>query len=437
MLTHASLFSGIGGAEVAAAWMGWRNVFHCEIQEFPRKVLDFWFPNAESYEDITKTDFKKWGGRIDVLTGGFPCQPFSLAGRRKGESDNRYLWQEMHRAITEIKPTWVIGENVAGITTMVESSETTYLGRTPDLFEAHDLYREESRFTLERICQDLEAAGYEVQPLIIPACAVGAPHRRDRIWIIAHRADAGAETMQQGGQDGVLPDGDAADTDSNRQGQRTDKQVANPRGEGETDARNGCENRTFANTDELGDFPHQPSEGVEGGRSYRLSEQGERSQATEWADGLPGLSQPPADTQCGGGHEIHPQAQPEQPNGEKPHGIGGERIDTDTSGKRLQGQHHHNNKETQGAVHQKGRDAARFHNPIARGANRGFEGFPTVEPTIRRGNDGISSWVDNLSVSFGKWRQQSIKAYGNAWVPQVAFEIFRAIEFITKQQTEQ
>lgn len=309
----------------------------------------------------------------------------------------------MHRAITEINPTWVIGENVAGITTMVESSETTYLGRTPDLFEAHDLYREESRFTLERICQDLETAGYEVQPIIIPACAVGAPHRRDRIWIIAHRADAGAETMQQGRQDGVLPDGDAADTDSNRQGQRTNKQVAIPRGEGETDDRNGSENRTFANTDELGDFPHQPSEGAEGDRGYRLSEQGERSQKTEWADGLPGLSQPSADT----------------------------------SSERLQGEHHHHDKEAQGAVHQMGRDAARFHNPIARGANRGFEGFPTVEPTIRRGNDGVSSWVDNLSVSFGKWRQQSIKAYGNAWVPQVAFEIFRAIESITKQQTEQ
>lgn len=352
-MTHASLFSGIGGAEVAAAWMGWRNVFHCEIQEFPRKVLDFWFPNAESYEDITKTDFKKWGGRIDVLTGGFPCQPFSIAGRRKGEDDNRYLWQEMHRAITEINPTWVISENVAGITTMVESSETTYLGRTHDLFEAHDLYREESRFTLERICQDLEAAGYEVQPLIIPACAVGAPHRRDRIWIVAHHTDAGTETMQQGGKDEVLPDGDAA----------------NP--------------------------------------------------------------------ECGRGREIHTQAESEEPNGEKPHGISRKRIDTDTSSERLQGEHHHHDKEAQGAVHQMGRDAARFHNPIARGANRGFEGFPTVEPTIRRGNDGVSSWVDNLSISFGKWRQQSIKAYGNAWVPQVAYEIFRAIELITKQQTEQ
>jgi DNA (cytosine-5)-methyltransferase 1 len=316
MTTHASLFSGIGGAEVAAAWMGWRNVFHCEIQEFPRKVLDFWFPNAESYEDITKTDFTKWGGKIDVLTGGFPCQPFSIAGRRKGEKDNRYLWQEMHRAIKEIHPTWVIGENVAGITTMVESSETTYMGHTPDLFEARDLYRTESRFTLDRICQDIEDAGYEVQPLLIPACSVGAPHRRDRIWIVAHRTDAGIEAMQQGGQDGVLPDGTAADT----------------------------------------------------------------------------------------------------------------------IGKGLQGQHHHHDEKAQGAVHPMGRDAARLHNPIERGANRGFEGFPTTEPTIRRGDDGLPFRMDDLSVSFGKWRQESIKAYGNAWVPQVAYEIFRAIETIQNQQ---
>lgn len=100
--THASLFSGIGGAELAASWMGWTNVFHCEIQEFQRKVLEYWFPNSISYEDITKTDFTKWRGRIDVLTGGFPCQPFSVAGKRKGAEDNRYLWGEMLRAIRQI-----------------------------------------------------------------------------------------------------------------------------------------------------------------------------------------------------------------------------------------------------------------------------------------------------------------------------------------------
>lgn len=186
-MNHASLFSGIGGAEVAASMMGWQNLFHCEIQEFPRKVLDYWFPNSESYEDITKTDFTKWHGKVDVLTGGFPCQPFSLAGRRKGADDNRYLWPQMLRAIRQIHPTWVVGENVAGIKTMVESCQVTQMGRTDDLFEENYIYREESRFTLDKICADLEAEGYSVQPIVIPACSVGAPHRRDRVWIVARR----------------------------------------------------------------------------------------------------------------------------------------------------------------------------------------------------------------------------------------------------------
>lgn len=202
-MNHASLFSGIGGAEVAASMMGWQNLFHCEIQEFPRKVLDYWFPNSESYEDITKTDFTKWHGKVDVLTGGFPCQPFSLAGRRKGADDNRYLWPQMLRAIRQIHPTWVVGENVAGIKTMVESCQVTQMGRTDYLFEENHLYREESRFTLDKICADLEAEGYSVQPIVIPACAIGAPHRRDRVWIIAHRSDPRAETVQQEGQDGI------------------------------------------------------------------------------------------------------------------------------------------------------------------------------------------------------------------------------------------
>jgi DNA (cytosine-5)-methyltransferase 1 len=202
-MNHASLFSGIGGAEVAASMMGWQNLFHCEIQEFPRKVLDYWFPNSESYEDITKTDFTKWHGKVDVLTGGFPCQPFSLAGRRKGADDNRYLWPQMLRAIRQIHPTWVVGENVAGIKTMVESCQVTQMGRSDYLFEENHLYREESRFTLDKICADLEAEGYSVQPIVIPACAIGAPHRRDRVWIIAHRSDPRAETVQQEGQDGI------------------------------------------------------------------------------------------------------------------------------------------------------------------------------------------------------------------------------------------
>lgn len=124
-MTHASVFSGIGGPEVAATMLGWDNLFHCEINPFGRKVLDYWYPNSKSYEDITTTDFREWRGRVDVLTGGFPCQPFSYAGRRRGAEDDRYLWPSMYRAIDEIQPTWVVAENVAGILTMVEQGEWT------------------------------------------------------------------------------------------------------------------------------------------------------------------------------------------------------------------------------------------------------------------------------------------------------------------------
>lgn len=102
--THASLFSGIGGFDLAAEWVGWKNVFHCEINEFCAQILKYHFPNADHYEDIKTTDFTKWRGKINVLSGGFPCQPFSLAGRRKGAEDDRYLWPQMLRAIQEIKP---------------------------------------------------------------------------------------------------------------------------------------------------------------------------------------------------------------------------------------------------------------------------------------------------------------------------------------------
>ena len=132
--THGSLFSGIGGSEIAAEIMGWKNMFHCEINPFGRKILDYWFPNSKSYEDITKTDFTEWRGKINVLTGGFPCQPFSCAGQRKGAEDDRYLWPEMLRAIREIQPDWVVGENVAGILSMVQPGSETALGREESLF---------------------------------------------------------------------------------------------------------------------------------------------------------------------------------------------------------------------------------------------------------------------------------------------------------------
>jgi len=161
-MRHGSLFSGIGGFDLAAEWMGWENVFHCEWMEFPRKVLEYYWPNADSHIDICKTDFKKYEGTIDIISGGWPCQPFSLAGKRKGTEDERYLWGEMLRAIQEIKPQYVIGENVFGITNI------------------------DGGLVFEQVCLDLEAEGYEVQPFIIPAAAKNAPHRRDRVWFVAY-----------------------------------------------------------------------------------------------------------------------------------------------------------------------------------------------------------------------------------------------------------
>ena len=204
-MTHASLFSGIGGAEIAATQMGWSNLFHCEINPFGRRVLEYWYPNSTSYEDITQTDFTPWRGRVDVLTGGFPCQPFSLAGQRRGADDDRYLWPQMLRAIREIQPRWVVGENVAGILTMVQPGEEVEVGSGSALFGENHLYRTEQQYVLETVCQDLEREGYSVQPFVIPACAVGAPHRRDRVWIIAHRADAGLKRCNAEGKTEFMP----------------------------------------------------------------------------------------------------------------------------------------------------------------------------------------------------------------------------------------
>ena len=224
-MTHGSLFSGIGGFDCAASWMGWDNAFHCEIDEFCNRVLRYHFPNAEHYDDIKTTDFTKWRGRIDVLSGGFPCQPFSCAGRRKGAEDDRYLWPEMLRAIREIQPAWVVGENVAGILTMVQPGSEVEVGSETSLFgESHAEVEVWQQYVVETVCSDLEREGYTVQPFVIPACAVGAPHRRDRVWFVAKRADTRAETVQCERECGVFPVGTSTDTDSNRQRQRPDEQ---------------------------------------------------------------------------------------------------------------------------------------------------------------------------------------------------------------------
>ncbi|MDR1221434.1 MAG: DNA (cytosine-5-)-methyltransferase, partial [Tannerella sp.] len=197
-MTHASLCSGIGAAELAATWTGWENAFLCENDPFCRRVLNYWFNKSKIYGDIRETDFSRWNGRIDVLTAGFPCQPFSVAGRRKGADDDRYLWPEIIRVIGEVQPRWFIGENVAGIVSMVQPGSEVDVENTSSLFgEDYTETVLEQEYIPETVCGDLEHAGYAVQPVIIPACAVGAPHRRDRIFFIANRSDAGTESLRE------------------------------------------------------------------------------------------------------------------------------------------------------------------------------------------------------------------------------------------------
>lgn len=161
-MRHGSLFSGIGGFDLASEWMDWENIFHCEIENFPSRVLKYYWPNAISYEDIKKTDFTIHRGQIDILTGGFPCQPYSLAGKRQGKNDERHLWPEMLRAIKEIQPRWIVGENVFG------------------------LINWNGGLVFDEVQADLEAQGYEVWAYVLPAASVNAPHKRYRVWFVAY-----------------------------------------------------------------------------------------------------------------------------------------------------------------------------------------------------------------------------------------------------------
>jgi len=161
-MTHASLFTGIGGFDLAAQWMGWENLFQCEIDAWCSAQLEKNFPYVQRYTDIRQFDAAQWHGRVDVLSGGFPCQPFSVAGKRLGTADERHLWPEMLRVIQQIAPRYVVAENVRG------------------------LLNWSGGLVFEQVQTDLEAAGYETIPFILPAASANAPHRRDRIWIIAH-----------------------------------------------------------------------------------------------------------------------------------------------------------------------------------------------------------------------------------------------------------
>ncbi len=153
-MTHLDLFSGIGGFALAARWAGIETVAFCEIDPFCRTILNKNWPGVLKYLDIKDLVHPD---QVDIITAGFPCQPFSIAGSKKGKDDDRYLWPEVMRIIKKSKPTWFIGENVPGIIPY-----------------------------LDDILEDLEQEGYYWRAFLIPASLVGAPHKRERLWIIAH-----------------------------------------------------------------------------------------------------------------------------------------------------------------------------------------------------------------------------------------------------------
>ena len=285
-LRHGSLFSGIGGFDLAAEWMGWENVFHCEWNEFGQRVLKYYWPKAKSHNDIKKTDFNIYRGRIDIISGGFPCQPYSNAGKRLGKEDDRHLWPEMLRAIREIQPTWVVGENVLGLVNW------------------------NGGLVFDEVQSDLEAKGYSVQPYVLPACAVNAPHRRDRVWFIAY-------------SNGAKP---------------SDNERENPKKKG--NLRRGKTSDVSGELPSIGDATDTISREREVGRKLNgMGRVREQDEGDRWSE------------------------------------------------------------------------------------------FPT-QPPFCTGNDGLSSELDG--ITFSKWRQESIKGGGNAIVPQVAHQIFKAVAEYSK-----
>ena len=406
-MTHASLFSGIGGPEVAAEMMGWRNAFHCEINPFGRAVLDYWFPESKSYEDITKTDFREWRGKIDILTGGFPCQPFSYAGKRGGADDSRYLWPQMLRAIDEIRPTWVVGENVAGITTMVEGGVLADLGGEATLFgEVDGVHRYGLRqsFTIERICRDLEGLGYSVQPLLVPAAAVGAPHRRDRIFIIAYDRDGHD-------QHGRLSEREV-------QGEKESESVGHcsrlQHGEG-LDLRGSADTTNDARDSDVRDE-----------RKEREVRGGENPQPSRICEEICRDTADASDLLRDGGIAGHGGEFGGEP---MPKFGDGSRTDVapDSEGEQSDGCGLGQSGFSETKQIEFGRGSSEIGNIRYLYPENRWAEFPSISP-VHRGNDGLPFDVDNLAIPFAKWRTESLKAYGNAIVPQVMYRIFLAIQ---------
>ena len=410
-MTHGSSFSGIGGFDLAAEWVGWQNLFNREIDPFCQTVLKHHFPDAEQFTDIRTADFAVYRGLIDVFTGGFPCQSFSVAGKQKGTEDDRYLWPEMLGVIRVIRPRWVVGENVYGIVSWSDG------------------------LVFEQVCADLEAEGYEVQPYVLPACGVGAPHQRYRTWFVAKNTEC------------VRCDGIKSEKESE------------VRGFGQSGAGNHVRVRDGAkvveNSDSLGCC----------GQGVLCQQPGRAATIGTGTTRIPGLREELANdvTNC-------PDAGIEDVRERKDKVLSGG-ASADTTNKRYrerigQGCQIRKRGVFQGeqtgcplgstvagsdcerpAPHTDGRglperDAEPGRKESYTATQRhcsvpNWRNFPTQSP-VRRGDDGLSDWLDFDAVfegiptprrakAYNRWREQAIKAYGNAVVPQVVLQIFETI----------
>lgn len=380
-MIHISLFSGIGGFELAAEWMGWRNWVSCDINDFGNKVREYYWPEGYCHKDVKTLTYETinkelsdrfgFGWRDDdiIITGGFPCQPYSSAGKRLGKDDERHLWPEMLRVISEVKPTYIVGENVRGLTNW------------------------NGGVVFEEVCADLENLGYEVQPVLLPACAVGAPHRRDRIWFVAYAIDSGYSTNRR-------------ETSEKDRVQEVDRQELGSREFNRADI-----SRPAADTDSDG--------------QHQCNSQHEIDSGQGWQHALSDL-----EPSHGDGDAANTDCSRWQQSNQEMEGRSSEQSDClcvqqdafNTNCKRCKRSISTNifgqfpNKESSPKV-----------NLLPNGKWGGklqFEKFPTQSP-VCGGDDGLPTQLDN--ITFFKWRNESIKAYGNAIVPQVAYQIFKAL----------
>jgi DNA (cytosine-5)-methyltransferase 1 len=349
-MRHGSLFSGIGGFDLASEWMGWENVFHCEWNEFGQKVLKYYWPKAITYNDITKTDFTIHRGTIDILTGGFPCQPYSSAGKRLGKEDERHLWPEMLRAIREIQPTWVVGENVRGLTNW------------------------NGGLVFDEVQADLEAQGYEVSPFLLPAASVNAPHKRDRIWFVAYSkscADSRNSTR--------IP------VETKEKDRKGIESITSPEQQIQLPTESNPLFRNATDSDISSKESPRTSGGFNRNWSNKNVKQKQWSKSAEQYIGCDNVSIDATNSNCIG--QI------------------GERQ--------------------QGSIDKKRKGRKKRFGELGNNEFSRWEKFPTCAP-ICNGDDGLSNRLD--SITFSKWRNESIKAGGNAVVPQVVYQIFKAIE---------